>query len=90
MTMMTSEECNKRHWAFGIKLVLACAGSVAAIMLSLGLMIWDTQAATAEKLEQRIRQTEQFRASTEVQLNRIADDIKEIKEAVRRPVTVKP
>jgi len=70
-------DCGKKHLA----LVLAILGLVAAL---LGTFWWNQQ-ATAAAIEIRVRATERFQASTEVKLDRIAEDLREIKEAVRPP-----
>ena len=87
MVRNMDEECEKRHRAFGLKLLLAGAGVVVTTMLGLGGLLFNQQQACAEKLEVRIRNNEQFRATVEVKLNDIADDLREIKQAVK-PQTI--
>ena len=70
-------DCGRKHLA----LMLSILGLVAALLAG----FWWNQQANASLLEVRIRANEQFRASTEVKLERIADDIREIKEAVKPP-----
>jgi len=72
-------DCGRKHLA----LALSILGLIAAL---LGTFWWNQQ-ANASLLEVRIRANEQFRASTEVKLERIAEDIREIKEAVKPPKT---
>lgn len=82
VTMPPEEECDKRHRAAGLRLVLAGAGSVAAIVLSIGLLSWNSQVSMAEKLEQRIRINEQFRAEVGVKLDAISSDLKDVKKSL--------
>jgi hypothetical protein len=72
-------DCGRKHLA----LVLSILGLIAALLAG----FWWNQQANASLLEARVRANEQFRASTEVKLERIADDIREIKEAVKPPKT---
>jgi len=69
-------DCGRKHLA----LALSILGLIAAL---LGTFWWNQQ-VSASLLEARVRANEQFRASTEVKLDRIAEDLREIKEAVRQ------
>ncbi|HUX03152.1 MAG TPA: hypothetical protein VMY35_19495 [Phycisphaerae bacterium] len=66
---------------------LALVAGFVAILIGLFVTLTSMQSATADKLEQRIRINEQFRAEVGVKLDVIANDIKEIKQAVK-PVPV--
>jgi len=66
---------------------LALVAGFVAILIGLFVTLTSMQSATADKLEQRIRINEQFRAEVGVKLDVIATDIKEIKQAVK-PVPV--
>jgi hypothetical protein len=72
-------DCGRKHLA----LVLSILGLIAVLLAG----FWWNQQASATLLEARVRANEQFRASTEVKLERIAEDIREIKEAVKPPKT---
>ena len=72
-------DCGRKHLA----LMLSILGLVAALLAG----FWWNQQASASLLEARVRANEQFRASTEVRLERIAEDLREIKEAVKPPKT---
>ena len=76
---LKASDCGRKHLA----LMLSILGLVAALLAG----FWWNQQASASLLEVRIRANEQFRASTEVKLERIAEDIREIKEAVKPPKT---
>jgi len=62
---MTVNDCGRKH----LTLVLAIAGTVAAIMLTIAGTLWNSQAAACEKLDVRIRAAEQqgVRVATELE-----------------------
>jgi len=77
------KRCDRRHWAFGTKLVLALVGGMIATVLSLGTMFASNQAAIAEKLDTRVRTAEQFQAATTEALKGIREDIRDIKVSLK-------
>ena len=88
--MVDKEEkpnCWRNHWALFAGLVIAFA----LMFIANAVAVREVQAAMAEKLEIRIRANELFRAEVGVKLDRLAEDVKEIKRAVGgSPVIHKP
>ena len=84
---MSNEECEKRHRAFGYKMLLSMTGITATLLMVMAGFFHQNSQALAGELESRIRQNEQIRAEMAVKLDSIAENIREIKAAVK-PVTI--
>jgi len=66
---------------------LALLAVFVAVLIGMFWTLNSMQSTAAEKLETRVRLNEQFRAEVGVKLDVIANDIKDIKQAVK-PVPV--
>ena len=59
------KSCGRKH----LKLLLATAGTTATIILTLGLLFWNSQVEIATKLEEHIRINEMNRVETNTKLD---------------------